>query len=169
MQNTNLLQKFSGFTLTLTILATLSGCGGGGSGGESTGISTVDGSTSAVVNGSDNRGLDDLEVNRDNSLSAISELSIEIEMNARRSYLSVCPGPVGDIDVNTLDYNSCMIRAPINASNNEFKLSIPNHLDSLVAILWFYDTKQEPFVTHWQREGIKGAAIVSSWRISVPD
>jgi hypothetical protein len=183
MQNTNLLQKFSGFTLALTILAALIGCGGGGSGGGSegssggsgggsegsSGVSTSEGSTNVADDGSENRGLDDLEVNRDNSLSAISELNIEVAMSARRSYLSICPGSVGAIDVNTLDYNSCMIRAAINASNNAFKLSIPNHLDSLVAILWFYDTKKEPFVSHWQRQGIKGTAIDSSWRISVPD
>ena len=170
MQNTNLLQKFSGFTLTLTILATLIGCGGGG-GSESSdgspGVSTADGSTNAAGNGS--RGLDDLEINRASRLSAISELDIQIEMSARKSYLSICPGSDGTIDVNTLDYNSCMIRAAINASNNEFKLSIPNHLDSLVAVLGFYDTKKEPFVSHWQRQGIKGAAIDNSWRISVPD
>ena len=170
MQNTNLLQKFSGFTLTLTILATLIGCGGGGGGGGSdgsSGVSTADGSTNTAGNGS--RDLDDLQVNRDSRLSAISELDIKIEMSARRSYLSICPGSDGAIDVNTLDYNSCMIRAAINTSNNEFKVSIPNHLDSLVAILWFYDTKKEPFVSHWQRQGTKGTAIDSSWVISVPD
>jgi len=170
MQNTNLLLKFGSFTLILTILATLIGCGGGGGGGgseESSGVSTADGSTNVVDNVS--RGLDDLVVNRDNSLSAISQLYIQIEMSARRSYLSVCPAPAGGIDVNKLDYNSCMIRATINASNNEFKLSIPNHVDNLVAILWFYDTNEEPFVSNWQRAGIKGAVIDSNWRISVPD
>lgn len=169
MQNTNLLLKFSGFTLILTILATLIGCGGGGGGGveEISGVSTVDSSTNAVDDGS--RGLDDLVVNRDDSLSAVSQLYIQIEMSVRRSYLSVCPSPVGGIDVNTLDYSSCMIRATINSSNNEFKLSIPNHIDNLVAILWFYDTNEEAFVSNWQRKGIKGAVIDSNWRISVPD
>ena len=170
MQNTNLLLKSRSVTLILTILATLIGCGGGGGGGgseESSAVSTTDSSTNVVDNGS--RGLDDLVVNRDNSLSSISELYIQVDMSARRSYLSVCPAPVGGIDVNTLDYNSCMIRATINASNNEFKLSIPNHIDNLVAILWFYDTNEEPFVSNWQRTDIKGAVIASNWRISVPD
>ena len=169
MQNTNLLSRSSSFTLILTILATLTGCGGGSGGGsaESSEVSTVNSSTNVVDNGS--RELDDLVVNRDNNLSVISELYIQIDMSARRSYLSICPAPAGGIEVNTFDYNSCMIRATINASNNEFKLSLPNHLDNLVAILWFDDTKKEPFVSNWQRADIQGAVIDSNWRISVPD
>jgi hypothetical protein len=165
MQNVNLLPKISSFTLTLTILATLISCGGGGSGGDS----GVDDSANAAGSDNEVRDLVDLEINRTSKLSTISELHIEIEMSASRSYLSVCPEPVGKIDVNTLDYNSCMIRAPINATRSELKLDIPNHLDNLVAVLWFYDTRKTPFISRWQRKGIKGAAIDNTWIINVPD
>jgi hypothetical protein len=169
MQNSNLSQKISSFTLTLTMLATLISCGGGGSSGGSGESSTSTGSVNATESDSEVRDMGDLEISRASGLSTVSRLNIEIEMSTGRSYLSVCPEPAGEIEVNTLDYNSCMIRAPINASRNVFKLDVPNHLDSLVAVLWYYDTKKAPFVSRWQRNSAKGAAFDSSWNIIVPD
>jgi hypothetical protein len=165
MQNSNLLQKIRCLTLTLTMLATLISCGGGGSSGGST---TATGSVNATESDSEVRSLGDLEISRVSGLSTVSRLNIEIEMSAGRSYLSVCPEPAGEIEVNTLDYNSCMIRAPINASRNVFELDVPNHLDSLVAVLWYYDTEKAPFVSRWQRNSAKGAAFDSTWNIIVP-
>jgi hypothetical protein len=150
--------------LLLTGMLTLAGCGGadgGGSGDSSTGASTV--TADSGVDAA--QGMQDLVIARSNELAAVTELNTEVQMIADRSYLSVCPDSGGEIAVTSLDYDSCLLRSPLDAGTRTFTLSLPNHVDRLVAIIWFYEAGKQPLIQRWQRNGGGGVATAAYWRI----
>jgi len=102
----------------------------------------------------------------ENELSTVDELNVEVQINADRSFLSICGDPGEELDVNTVDYEQCILRAPIDNNLNAFKIKLPNHVDSLVAIVWFYETGKQPLVQRWQRIDAAGVPIDGIWRVS---
>lgn len=139
-------------------IVTLASCGGGG-GSEA-------GSPSATSSVNPERSLENLYIDQTNELATIAELNIEVQVSATSAYLSICPELSSEIDVGTYNYDKCIIRAPLDGNLKVFKLSLPNHIDNLVAIVWFYEVGKQPLVTRWQRPGVKGDAIDSIWQIN---
>lgn len=162
------MNKFSlvhkNFTIPFAFaIVALASCGGGG-GGEAdspAGNSTAGNSTAE-------RSLDDLYIDQTNELATMTELNIEVRVSAARSYLSICPELSGEINVGSYNYDKCIIRAPLDGSLKMIKLELPNHIDNLAAIVWFYDVNKQPFVVRWQRPSVKGDAIDSIWQINEP-
>jgi len=162
------MNKFSlvhkNFTIPFAFaVVTLVSCGGGG-GGETASPAGNSSNVDSSVNAA--KSLDDLYIDQTNELAIIAELNIEVRVSAARSFLSVCPESAAGIDVSTYNYDKCMIRAPLEGNLKSFKLSLPNHIDNLVAIVWFYEVGKQPLVTGWQRPSVKGDAIDSIWQIS---
>jgi hypothetical protein len=141
-----------------TMSITLASCGGGG-GGEAASPSNVTG------NGNPEQKLEDLYIDQTNELTAMAELNVLVQMKSARSFLSICPEPAGGIDVNNLNYDSCIIRAPLDDNPTAFKLMLPNHIDKLVAIVWFYQAGKQPLVAEWQRSTAAGSALDNIWQI----
>ena len=151
--------------LLLTSILTLAGCGGGeggGSGDSSTGANTAT-ANSGVDAAQD---MQDLVIARTNELAAVNELNTEVRTIADRSYLSVCPDQGAEIDVSSLDYDSCLLRSPLDAGTRTFTLSLPNHVDRLVAIVWFYEAGKQPLIQRWQRNSGGGVATATYWQIT---
>ncbi|NRA62245.1 MAG: hypothetical protein HRU25_15370, partial [Psychrobium sp.] len=88
--------------------------------------------------------LTDLTINAHNELLNVAELHIEVQINANRSFLSICSNLPKVLDLNRIDYEKCMLRAPLDKSLKTFSLTLPNHIHELVAIVWFYDTNKAP-------------------------
>ncbi len=101
------------------------------------------------------------------NLSSASALDIEIQSTATRGFLSVCEDSSATLDVHTFDYGQCMLRAPVKQLSSKFNLTLPNHVNSLIAILWFYDSNKTPLVYRWQRSNLHGEPPNQSWLILV--
>ncbi len=161
--------------LLATTLLTLSACGGGGGGGSgdsATGnAGGTGGSNTGNADGTGNsvnqvQEMKDLSIARANELRAVTELNIEVRVTAARSYLSICPDPGAEITVSSLDYDSCLVRSPLDGSSRSFTLDLPNHVDQLVAILWFYDAGKQPLIQRWQRNSGGSFATTATWQIT---
>ena len=163
MNKSGEIRKIMTILLIGAISMTLTSCGGGG-GGEAG--SPEAGPSSVNSNGNPERKLEDLYIDQTNELTAMAELNVLVQMESTRSFLSICPEPAGGIDVNNLNYDSCIIRAPLDDNPTAFKLMLPNHIDKLVAIVWFYQAGKQPLVAEWQRSTTAGSALDNIWQIS---
>jgi hypothetical protein len=167
------LKKFVTTFLLLTVFISVPGCGGGSGGGSGSGSGGEGGGggNAAPSNNSSStiqappQSLNKLRIPRENELSTVAELNVEVQINASKSFLSICDIPDEELDVDTVNYESCVLRTPIANNLNTFKIMLPNHIDSLVAIVWFYETGRQPLVQRWQRIEAVGLPIDSIWRV----
>ena len=155
------LKKFVTTFLLLAVFIFVSGCGGGGG---SEGNDASSNNSSGTIQDPP-QSLDELRIPRENVLSTVAELNVEVQINASKSFLSICDIPGEELDVDTVNYESCVLRTPIDNNLNAFKIILPNHIDSLVAIVWFYETGRQPLVQRWQRILAAGLPIDSIWRV----
>jgi len=155
------LQKIITTFLLITVFLFVAGCGGGGEGG---GNDASSNNSSGTIQGPP-QSLDELRIPRDNELSTVAELNVEVQINANKSFLSICDIPGEELDADTVNYEKCILRTPIDNNLNTFKITLPNHIDSLVAIVWFYEAGRQPLVQRWQRTVAAGLPIDSIWRI----
>ena len=155
------LKKFVTTFLLLAVFIFVSGCGGGGG---SEGNDASSNNSSGTIQDPP-QSLDELRIPRENVLSTVAELNVEVQINASKSFLSICDIPGEELDVDRVSYESCILRTPIDNNLNRFKLTLPNHIDSLVAIVWFYETGRQPLVRRWQRIEAAGLPIDSIWRV----
>jgi hypothetical protein len=157
MRNLKLKSVRPASALLLASSLFLAACGGGGSSGGSEPSTTAQ---PDVV-----RNLANLEIEQSYELRSINELSVEIQMSSDRSFLSICPAPHEAMDVNSFDYAGCMVRSSLDATTRVFNLSLPNHVDQLIAIVWFYENGKTPLIERWQRQTNAGYASGPIWRI----
>ncbi len=136
--------------------ALLVNCGGGSTAGVSSTTAVPD-TTLPQTSG--------MDIAYTYNLSSASELDIEIQSTATRSFLSVCEGSSETLDVHTFDYGQCMLRAPIKQLSSKFNLTLPNHINKLIAILWFYDPNKTPLVYRWQRSNLYNGSPDQPWLI----
>ncbi len=65
-----------------------------------------------------------------------------------------------------IDFENCILRAPLDDALSSFKLTLPNHIDSLVAIVWFYEADKQPLVRKWKRSKNGSVSIEGIWRVA---
>jgi hypothetical protein len=158
MRNSKLKSARPATALLLASSLVLAACGGGGSSGGS--------ASSTGAPPDEVRNLANLEIEQDYELRSINELSVEIQMSSDRSFVSICPAPDEAMDVNTFDYAGCMVRSSLDATTRIFGVTLPNHVDQLVAIVWFYENGKTPLIQRWQRQAKAGYASGPLWRIN---
>jgi len=151
------IRKFITTFILIAVLISVGGCGGGDNDDSSN-------YSSGPIQGPP-QSLDELRISRENVLSTLAELNVEVQINASKSFLSICDIPGEEIDVDRVNYEKCILRTPIDNNLNTFKITLPNHIDSLVAIVWFYETGRQPLVQRWQRIDAAGLPIHSIWRV----
>jgi len=156
-------RKFVNTFFLMVVFTSVASCGGGSGGGG--GGSDVTSSSSSGTVQSPPQSLAELRIPRENELSAVTELSVEVQINTSKSYLSICDIPGEELDVNKVNYEKCILRTPIDNNFNTFKLALPNHIDSLVAIVWFYEASRQPLVQRWHRVDAAGLPIDTIWRV----
>lgn len=139
----------------LLLVLSITACGGSSGGSDE----------SSTVN-SNVAGQAELKINPDNTLRSLEDLTIEIQVDAARSFLSICPDPGGELNVNTLNYDLCMVRASLDSNLKVIDLPLPNHVDRLVAIVWFYEDDKAPLISTWQRNAEHFSVSGSIWRIN---
>ena len=147
----------------LPLLLSITACGGSsGSSNDSSAVNGADANSNALVES-------ELRINPDNALRSLDDLTIEIQVDAARSFLSICPDPGGEVNVNTLNYDLCMVRASLDSNSKVIDLPLPNHIDRLLAVVWFYEDNKAPLVRTWQRNVEQFAVSGSVWRINQDD
>jgi hypothetical protein len=164
MRNLKLKSVRRASALLLASSLVLAACGGGGGGSSS---ESPGGSSSTTAAGVEEaRNLENLQINQAYELRSVSELSVEMQMSSDRSFVSICPEPLEAMDIDSFDYSGCMIRSSLNASTRVLSLTLPNHIDRLVAIVWFYENGKAPLIQRWRRQPEGGYASGSIWRIN---
>ncbi len=94
----------------------------------------------------------ELLVERDYTLKQESTLALEVSPSDQAaSYLSVC----SEFDPNqtgyAINYGNCLIRTAIEGPAN-FSVQVPNAVNSLIAVRWYYEAGSEPVYSFWTRE-----------------
>ncbi len=98
--------------------------------------------------------INSLSIEPSNNLESIYELTIDatpLIPEGERAYLSICDVDVTTTNVLSMNYDNCLLRSPVNENTDTFSLSLPNHIDKLVAIAWFYDLTKEPLIVQWDK------------------
>ncbi len=96
------LRKFITTLLFPAVFIALTSCGGGG------GSDDVSSNGGSVVNQEVQRNLDELSVHQGNELLTVAELNVEVQINADRSFLSICEDPGEGFNVSALNYDQCI-------------------------------------------------------------
>ena len=167
MKPSNLTQRILALIYAFAVTTALTGCGGGGGEGSSSndGINAA-GDTNTGADEIVKQGLDDLNIDQDNKLVSVSELEVMVQINSRRSFLNICAQEVFQSDLDQIDYERCILRAPLDDTPGTFKLTLPNHIDKLIAIVWFYEADKQPLVKKWQRNSDAGGPVEETWRVT---
>jgi len=103
--------------------------------------------------------INSLSIEPSNNLESTYELIIDatpLIPEGERAYLSICDVDVTTTNVLSMNYDNCLLRSPINENTDTFSLSLPNHIDKLVAIAWFYDLTKEPLIVQWDKSLAEG-------------
>ncbi len=103
--------------------------------------------------------INSLSIEPSNNLESIYELTIDatpLTPEGKRAYLSICDVDITTKNVLSMNYDNCLLRSPVNENTDTFSLSLPNHIDKLVAIAWFYDLTKEPLIVQWDKSLAKG-------------
>ena len=153
----------SHLVIGMLLLFGLGGCGGGGGSDEPSGAvaETVSNNADPVAAAD----LQQLRIDPSNELRLTQTLQLSVEMTSARAYLSVCPDPGASLSVATMDYGQCILRVPLRAGFESLAFDLPNHVDALVAVIWFYENGREPLLRRWQRGPGKGGSIDAIWQI----
>ena len=65
-----------------------------------------------------------------------------------KAYLTVCRNtPAG------ADYDRCLLRTPLSGGRYDGEIQVPNHVDSLTAIVWSFTPASVVRSIEWQRSG----------------
>ena len=120
-------------TLTKLYLVTcfslcLTACGGGGGGGGSS-------SPSAGSSGAATPTLQDLKIDKENTLESVYHLSVDVDLadlDGKQAYIAICDNSAGEANI---DYDQCLIKASLKQGSGQFDLRVANHCDSLVAVV----------------------------------
>ncbi|UPQ87230.1 hypothetical protein [Vibrio sinaloensis] len=137
--------------LGLAIIFVLSGCGGGGGGeGDSAGSSgsgATGSSTPAPASSKTPVSLSTLQIDPANNLTSVYKVDVDVSLPhlaASQVYISICDNAGGNLE--SVDYNKCLVKAALQSGIGRYQLQVPNHCDSLIAIVSVMEPNTQPLV-----------------------
>jgi len=125
-------------------------CGGGGSGDAgSDGIVSSPPDTAAPPATPAPTGAAAIDVPVGFDFASTTTLPVTVLLNdsaPAKAYLTVCRStPAG------VDYDRCLLRAPVSAGRYDGELLLPNHVDSLTATVWSFSPASVVRSVAWER------------------
>jgi hypothetical protein len=81
------LRKIISTFLLIAFFLSVAGCGGGGGGNDAS-----SNNSNGTIQGPP-QSLDELRISSENELSTVTELNVEVQINANKSFLSICDFP----------------------------------------------------------------------------
>ncbi|MDC5822792.1 hypothetical protein OPW33_19200 [Vibrio europaeus] len=137
--------------LGLAFILPLYGCGGGGGGGGEGGSSgsTGSGSTGSSTPASSGTpvSLSSLQIDPANSLTSVYKVDVDVSLPHLASsqvYISICDNAGGNLQ--SVDYNKCMVKAALQSGTGSYQLQVPNHCESLIAVVSVMEPNTQPLV-----------------------
>ncbi|MEX0336567.1 hypothetical protein [Vibrio tubiashii] len=140
--------------LGLALILPLYGCGGGGGdgGGEggssgSTGSGSTGSSTPAPASSGTPVSLSTLQIDPANSLTSVYEVDVDVSLPHLASsqvYISICDNARGNLQ--SVDYSKCMVKAALQSGTGSYQLQVPNHCESLIAVVSVMEPNTAPLV-----------------------
>ncbi|MGF1762772.1 hypothetical protein [Aliivibrio kagoshimensis] len=140
----------------MLIIMLLNGCGGGGGGSTAASPATPAASSESIY---------DLVIAAENSLEAVYTLTLDIDVSAlstQKSVVSICDDSSSQGEYREINYQTCLFQASFHDGEKALQLRIPNHVQQLIAVIWFLDGNQEPVVAQRVNNEVYG----SHWSIS---
>lgn len=141
--------KQSQIWLMLCTFIGLTACGGGGDGGGSPSGSNSSGAAQTLA-------LSDLNVAYENALQSTYHLDVDVmlsQLSGIAAYISICDNSQAKGSIVQIDYNHCLIKAPLQDGTARFELSTANHYDSLIAVIWPLEENNSPITFLYQHSG----------------
>ncbi|TFH89556.1 hypothetical protein [Vibrio ouci] len=141
-------------SLSVLFASLLVACGGGG-GGESA-SSSPSGTSTGSESGSESEGaaatgqalsLTDLQIEHSNSLTSVYNVDIDVSLPhlaASHVYISICDNSGGSLE--NVDYTKCLVKAALQNGQGEYQLRVPNHCQSLIAVVSIMEPDVDPLV-----------------------
>lgn len=130
--------------LGLALILPIYGCGGGGGGdgsaSGSTGSSSPAGSSTPVS-------LSTLQIDPSNNLTSVYKVDVDVSLPHLASsqvYISICDNAGGNLE--SVDYNKCLVKAALQSGTGSYQLQVPNHCESLIAVVSVMDPNTAPLV-----------------------
>jgi len=135
--------------LGLALILPLYGCGGGGGGDGSASGSTGAGSTgsSTPAGSSTPVSLSTLQIDPSNNLTSVYKVDVDVSLPHLASsqvYISICDNAGGNLE--SVDYNKCLVKAALQSGTGSYQLQVPNHCESLIAVVSVMDPNTAPLV-----------------------
>ena len=94
------------------------------------------------------RGTADLVVNPKFAFATSRRLQMDINLasaGGTHGFLSVCSQfDANNTDLATLSYDACLLQASIIDGKLATEVMVANHIDELIAVIWFTDKKKPP-------------------------
>ncbi len=159
--------------LAVLFTFSLAACGGGGGGSDAPpaeqAAATTEAATpapeapTAAVTSAEPQGdvpTAELRVDRDYLLNQETDLSVVVEQDGTTSsYLSVCSDfqetPAGY----SINYQSCILKTRLSGSA-AYNIQVPDVIDQLIAVRWFYSDSVKPAYSLWERNAEKAVFTV---------
>lgn len=146
--------------LSVIFLFPLYGCGGGG-GGNSNHTETLPKNESESKDSSDqpsdnttkSTSLSELKIDPKHSLTSTYQVNLDVSLPHLASaqvYISICHN-IGN-SLQTVDYRQCLIKAALNAGFARYQLKVPNHYQSLIAVISVMKPNTPPVVSILERK-----------------
>lgn len=142
-------------SLSVLFASLVVACGGGGGGGESASSSPSGSSTGSESNSESAPAsatgqalsLTDLQIDHSNSLTSVYNVDIDVSLPhlaASQVYISICDNSGGGLE--NVDYNKCLVKAALQSGQGEYQLRVPNHCQSLIAVVSIMEPDVDPLV-----------------------
>lgn len=140
-------------TKLLTLILLLAGCNGGSGDGNavSTGEESSSPSGEASVGPSPSSpspvAVNNSQISPENSLTSVYQVDVDVslpQLASSQAYLSICVNSGGGID--TVDYDKCLLKAALQSGSGQYSLRVPNHSDSLIAIISIMEPNTTPLI-----------------------
>jgi len=121
--------------------------GGSGNSGGGSSASTPSGSGSVSSPSGQTLKITDLVIEHDNDLTSIYEVDVDVSLPhlaASQVYISICDNGGGGIE--NIDYEKCMVKSSLDSGYGQYQLRVPNHCDSLIAVVSVMEPDVSPLV-----------------------
>lgn len=153
-------------SMTFTLI---SACGGGGeqSAGAQTPAATLTTSVPVPVIQPSEQVLTitDLVIDPAHNLASVYKLHLAVDISSNskgRAYISICENNDPQVDITAINYQDCLLGSPLAQGKLAVELTLANHVQELIAVIWFTDITQSPVINQWRYAKISPA----NWQIN---
>ncbi|WP_114765233.1 hypothetical protein [Vibrio rhodolitus] len=91
--------------------------------------------------------IESLSIAADNNLASTYQVTVDVNLTqlaGKQAYIAICPNSGASIE-----YEKCVVKASLDDGIGSFDLTLPNHLDALVAEITPMEANSSPLIYTW--------------------